>query len=172
MKKIQSFLLAIFMLEAGPVFAVDAHLNFTGRILESSCNIDSSSANQTVTLASTSIGNLPSVGSTASPKPINVKLSCSVGATVTMTVIASITAVPSVVHNDGGNAQEVGVQFLRATEVGGTTGTPIMLNSPLSLGAVDSSGTMTVPLVVRYYRLGKLTPGNVVAYALLNFAYN
>ncbi|HIE5945913.1 TPA: fimbrial protein [Burkholderia cepacia] len=172
MRKLQSLLVLLAMLVADPVFAVDAHLNFTGTIWEPSCSVDSSSFMQTVTLASTSIGNFPSIGSTASPKAINVKLNCSAGATVTMTVVGSPTTVPSVVHNDGGNAQQIGVQFLRATEVGGTTGTPITLSSPINLGTVTRSGTMTVPLVAQYYRLGKLTPGSLIVYAVLYFNYS
>ncbi|WP_153488662.1 fimbrial protein [Burkholderia cepacia] len=171
MRKRQSLLVLFTMLTAGPVFAVDAYMNFTGTVWAPSCTIDSSSTNQTVILASTLVGNFTSIGSTASAKAINVKLDCLVGTTVTMTVSGAAATVPSVLKNTG-TAQQVGVQLLRATEVGGTTGTPIMLGSPLNLGAVSSSGTMTVPLVAQYYRLGKLTPGSVAATATLSFTYN
>jgi major type 1 subunit fimbrin (pilin) len=157
---------------AGSAFAADATLNFSGTILQPSCTVDSSTANQTVTLDSTPIANFGSVGSTAAAKGVNLNLiNCSAGTIVTMTVAGTMDTVASVLKNTG-TATQVGVQILRASSVGSTTGTPIALNSAISLGTVGSSGAMTVPFVLQYYRLGALTAGTVAATATVNFTYN
>jgi major type 1 subunit fimbrin (pilin) len=172
MRKFQPFLVLLTMLVAGPAFAVDANLNFTGTISGPSCTIDTSSRDQTVTLVSTPISDFTSIGSTASPKAVNVKLiDCTEGTDVTMTVSGTATTVPSVLKSTGSAAQ-VGVQILHASNVGATTGTPIVLESGLDLGMADDTGKMTIPLVVQYYALGTLTAGDVAATATLNFTYN
>jgi major type 1 subunit fimbrin (pilin) len=171
-------LIALMLLVCWPAlytrqaFAADATLTFTGTILQPSCDVDSSTANQTVPLGSAPIMDFASVGSTANPKAFNLDLvNCSAGTQVTMTVAGTMDTVPSVLKNTG-SATQVGVQILQASTVGATTGTPLTLNSAVSLGAVDSTNTMTVPLVAQFYRLGTLTAGTVAATATVNFTYN
>ncbi|WP_213296947.1 fimbrial protein [Paraburkholderia sacchari] len=166
-------LLAILLaLAAAPAIAADANLNFTGTILQPSCDIDSSTANQTVPLGSAPIMNFAAVGSTSNPAAFSLKLvNCAAGTSVTMTVAGTMDTVPSVLKNTG-TATQVGVQILKAGTVGATTGTPVTLNSAVNLGAVDSTNTMTVPFVAQFYRLGALTAGTVSATATVNFTYN
>jgi major type 1 subunit fimbrin (pilin) len=158
--------------QAAPAFAADAMLNFSGTILPPSCTVDSSSANQTITLDTTPVQNFAAVGSTASPAAISLSLiNCTAGANVTITVSGTMDTVASVLKNTG-TATQVGVQILKATSVGATTGTPITLNSAVNIGVVGSTNSMTVPLVAQYYRLGALTAGTVATTATVNFTYN
>jgi major type 1 subunit fimbrin (pilin) len=152
--------------------AADANLNFSGMILQPSCTVDSSTANQTVTLGSVPIANFASVGSTENPTAFNLSLvNCSAGTNVTMTVAGTMDTVPSVLQNTG-TAAKVGVQILQAGSVGATSGTPVALNNAINLGVVDSTDTMTVPLVAQFYRLGTMTAGTVAATATVSFTYN
>jgi major type 1 subunit fimbrin (pilin) len=173
MRRSQLLLFMFAALAAAPAFAQsDATLTFSGTILPPSCDVDSSSQNQTVTLASTPIMNFAAVGSTASPQAVSLNLiNCPVGTNVTMTVSGTMDTVASVLQNTG-NATGVGVQLLSASSVGATTGTPVTLNSASSLGTVGSTGTMTVPFVAQYYRLGTMTAGTVAATATVSFTYN
>ncbi|BAN22424.1 fimbrial protein [Caballeronia insecticola] len=151
--------------------ASDANLTFTGDILQPTCTVDSTTANQTIALGSVPISNFANVGSTANPRPFNIGLlNCSPNATVNMTVGGTMDTVPTVLQNTG-TATQVGVQLLLAGSVGGTTGTPITLNSTINLGVVNASNAMTVPFVAQFYRLGTMTAGTVTATATVNFTY-
>ncbi|WP_028222297.1 fimbrial protein [Paraburkholderia oxyphila] len=166
------FLAVLVVTVAGSAFAADANLNFTGTIRQPSCDIDSSTANQTVPLGSAQIMNFAAVGSTSNPTAFSLKLvNCAAGTSVTMTVAGTTDTVASVLKNTG-TATQIGVQILRAGSVGATTGTPVVLNSAITLGAVDSTNAMTVPFVAQFYRLGTLTAGTVSATATVNFTYN
>ncbi|CAD6551216.1 fimbrial protein [Paraburkholderia sabiae] len=172
LRKIFSLLASLTLMAAGPAFAADANLNFTGLIMQPSCSIDSASANQVVNLGSAPIMNFASVGSTTNATPFNVKLvSCAPGTVITMTVAGTMDTVASVLQNTG-TATQVGVQLLKASSVGATTGTPVTLNSAVAMGTVDSTYSMTIPFVAQFYELGTLTPGSVVATATVNFTYN
>lgn len=152
--------------------AADATLNFSGTILPPTCDIDGSTANQTVSLGSVPIMNFAAVGSTANATAFNLNLvNCTAGANVTMTVAGTMDTVASVLKNTG-TATQVGVQILQATSVGATTGTPVALNSAIGKGAVGSSNTMTIPFVAQFYRLGTMTAGTVSTTATINFTYN
>jgi major type 1 subunit fimbrin (pilin) len=157
---------------AAPTFEAGPTLTFTGTIQLPSCTVDSSTANQTVSLGSVPISSLTSVGTTANPTSFNVAVTnCSPGTNVTMTVTGTAATVASVLTSTG-TAAQIGVQLLQAGSAGATTGTPIKLNSAISLGAVDSSNSMTVPFVAQFYQLGTVTPGTVAATATVNFTYN
>ncbi|WP_322059344.1 fimbrial protein [Paraburkholderia sp. J63] len=172
MRSLQLLLAILVANLSGPAFAADANLNFTGTILQPSCEIDSSTANQTVPLGSAPIMNFASVGSTSNPAAFNLSLvNCAAGTSVTMTVTGTMDTVASVLKNTG-SATQVGVQILRAGSVGSTTGTPVTLNSAVNLGAVNGTNAMTVPFVAQFYRLGTLTAGTVSATATVNFTYN
>jgi major type 1 subunit fimbrin (pilin) len=153
-------------------FAGDANLTFTGTIQQPSCDVGTSSANQTVNLGSVPVMNFAAVGSAANPTAFSVNLvNCTAAVNVTMTVAGTMDTVPSVLQNTG-TARQVGVQILQASRVGGTTGTPVTLNSAVSLGSVDGSGAMTIPFVAQFYRIGTLVAGSVLATATINFTYN
>jgi len=160
------------MLHGHEAYAGDANLTFTGTIQQPSCDLDTSSANQTVNLGSVPVMNFAAVGSTANPTAFSVNLlNCTAAVNVTMTVAGTMDTVPSVLQN-AGTAQKVGVQILQAGSVGATTGTPVTLNSAVSLGTVGGSGAMTIPFVAQFYRIGTLVAGSVLATATINFTYN
>ncbi|MDR5774061.1 fimbrial protein [Caballeronia sp. LP006] len=172
MNKLKLILVVSALAAAKSVFAVDATLNFTGTIILPTCTVDSSSANQTISLDTAKTTDFAAVGSTQNPRPFNVKLAaCATNTNVTMTVNGTNDTLTSVLKNTGSAAQ-VGVQLLKASNVGDTTGSPITLGSAESLGAVDQTNEMTIPMVAQFYRLGAMTGGTVTAVATVNFAYN
>lgn len=172
MRSLQLLLAILVAIVTGPAVAADATLNFTGTILQPSCDIDSTTANQTIPLGSAPVMNFAAVGSTSNPAPFNLTLvNCAPGTSVTMTVAGTMDTVASVLKNTG-TATQVGVQILQASSVGATTGTPVKLNIAVNMGAVGSTNTMTVPFVAQFYRLGTLTAGTVSATATVNFTYN
>jgi major type 1 subunit fimbrin (pilin) len=158
--------------QSSPTFGADARINFTGTILPPSCDIDSTTANQTVKLGSAPVANFAAVGSTSNATAFNLKLlNCSTGATVTMNVAGTTDTAPSVLKNTG-TAKQIGVQLLQASNVGATTGTPLTLNTAINKGTIGPTNTMTIPLVAQFYRLGTLTAGSVAATATFTFTYN
>ncbi|MEI7293914.1 fimbrial protein [Paraburkholderia tropica] len=151
--------------------AADVTLSFTGNIIVPTCTVDSTTANQTIPLTTASSSNFASVGSTQLPAAFNLKLkSCTSGAGVSMTVSGTSDTVTSVLKNTG-TATGVGVQLLLGSSVGATTGTAIALNALQSVGTVDATNAMTIPMVAQYYRLGTMTAGTVAAAATVNFTY-
>jgi major type 1 subunit fimbrin (pilin) len=172
LKLLMGVLVAGAVTATAPAFAIDATLYFTGQISQPSCTVDTSSQNQTVSLGSASVTDFAAVGSTLNATAFNMLLtSCAPGTKVTMTVNGTMNTVASVLQNTG-TATQLGVQLLKAASVGGTTGTPITLNSAVNLGTVDATNTMTIPMVAQFYRLGTLTAGSVTATATVNFTYN
>ncbi|WP_084168424.1 fimbrial protein [Paraburkholderia acidipaludis] len=172
MRIFRLFLAILATMTAGSAFAVDGTISLSGTFLVPSCSIDSSTQNQTISLGSVPITNFTSVGSTTNPAAFNLNLvSCAPGTNVTMTVAGTIDTVPSVLQNTG-TATKVGVQILRAGSMGATTGAPLALNNAISLGAVGTGSTMTIPLVAQFYGLGAVTAGTVSATATVNFTYN
>lgn len=158
--------------QSSPTFGADAHLYFTGTILPPSCDIDSTTANQTVNLGSAPVASFAAIGSTANATAFSVNLlNCSANVTVTMNVGGTADTYPSVLKNTG-TATQVGVQLLQASSIGATTGTPLTLNTAINKGTVGSSNTMTIPLVAQFYRLGAVTAGSVAATATVTFTYN
>jgi major type 1 subunit fimbrin (pilin) len=157
---------------AGRVYAYDGTITFSGTFLQPSCTIDSSVANQTINLGSAAATDFAAVGSTMYPQAFNMVLtSCAPGTTVSMTVSGTMDTVSSVLKNTG-TASAIGVQLLQASSVNATTGTPLTLNTAINLGTVNSTNTMTIPMVASFYRLGTISPGTVAATATVNFTYN
>lgn len=152
--------------------AADATLTFTGTIILPTCTVVTGSGTQTVALDTAKTTDFAAVGSVAQPKAFNIKLSnCTANTNVTMTVSGTTDTVASVLKNTG-TATQVGIQLLKATNVGDITGTNITINSALGLGTVDATSAMTIPLVAQYYRLGTMTAGTVASSATVNFSYN
>jgi major type 1 subunit fimbrin (pilin) len=173
MKTIQIFAAACLVsATAGSAFAADATLNFNGNILAAACTVDSSSANQTITLDPALVSDFPAVGATKNPAAFNLNLTnCTNGAHVMMTVTGTTDTVTSVLKNTG-SATQVGVQLLSASSAGSTTGTAITINNARDMGVVDATNAMTIPMVAQYYRIGTMTAGTVAATATVNFTYN
>jgi major type 1 subunit fimbrin (pilin) len=172
MKRTRFVLAAVALLSATRAFAVDATFTFTGDIIVPTCTISANTANQTIKLDTARMQDFASIGSTGRPVAFNLQLNNCVPTTiVSMTVGGTTDTVASVLKNTG-TATQIGVQVLKAAKAGDVTGTPVQLNSLLSLGTVDNTNAMTIPMVAQYYRLGAMTAGSVTAVATLNFTYN
>ncbi|MFX1762714.1 fimbrial protein [Paraburkholderia sp. A1RI-2L] len=172
MRRLEWLVALLAAMAAGSAFAADANLNFAGTIRQPSCDVDSSSVNKIVPLGSAPLVDFSAVGSTGNATAFNLNLvNCAVGTSVTMSMTGTIDTVSSVLKNTG-TATQVGVQILKASSVGATTGAPVVINSAVSLGTVDGTGAMTIPMVAQFYRLGTLTAGSVTATATVNFTYN
>ncbi|BAO89137.1 fimbrial protein [Caballeronia cordobensis] len=153
-------------------YAADATLTFTGTITLPTCTVDPNSVTKSIDLKTARTTDFTAVGSTLNATAFNLDLiNCASNTNVGMTVSGTSDTVTSVLKNTGSAAQ-VGVQVLHAAKAGDTTGTPIALGSALSLGVVDASGSMTIPMVAQFYRLGTMTAGSVSASATVNFTYN
>jgi major type 1 subunit fimbrin (pilin) len=160
------------LMSARAACAADATIAFMGTFLQPTCELDSSSASQTIDLGRASVVDFAAVGSTGNPKPFSLNLTnCLAGTQVTMTVNGTMDTVPSVLQNTG-TASRIGVQLLQASAAGSTTGTPLTLNGAVNLGTVGSTNAMTIPMVAQFYRLGTLGAGSVTATATVNFTYN
>lgn len=172
MRNLKIWFALLAFASAGSAYAADATIYFSGTFFQPSCTVDSSTVNQTITLASTPVMDFATVGSAVNPQAFSLSLTnCAAGTNVSMTMTGTASTVPSVIANTG-TAAQVGVQLLLAGSIGATTGTPITLNSAVNLGAVDSTNSMTIPLVAQYYRLGTLTAGTVATTVTVSFTYN
>lgn len=67
-------LLFLMFFAATPALAADGTINFTGEILESACQVDTSSANQTVELGKVSASAFDQSGATAAATKFDIKL--------------------------------------------------------------------------------------------------
>jgi major type 1 subunit fimbrin (pilin) len=161
------------MLGANSAFSADATLTFTGNIILPTCTVDTTGTASNVPLAPAKTTDFAVVGDTQNPAAFNVKLiNCVTNTNVTMTVSGTTDTLAGSVLKSTGTAEQVGVQLLKATKSGDTTGTPLTLNTAAAQGIVDGTGTMTIPMVARYYRLGTMTGGTVIASATVSFTYN
>ncbi|GHD69955.1 fimbrial protein [Jeongeupia chitinilytica] len=157
----------------GAVFAADATLNFTGNIIVPTCTVASGSVNQTITIPQAKVADFAAVGSTQQATAFNISLtSCAPSTNVSMTVSGSPAASGTGVLANTGPAAQVGIQLLKASAAGATTGTAVTLGALTALGTVDATNAMTIPMVAQYYRLGAMTAGAVAAVATVNFTYN
>jgi major type 1 subunit fimbrin (pilin) len=173
MNKLTVALGALAIASSSPTFAADATLTFTGTILLPTCTVDPDSKNQTIDLGTARTTDFVAIGDTKNPQAFNLKLTgCAASTKVAMTVNGTTDTVNSVLKNSGGTATMVGVQLLKAVNVGDTTGAPITLGSTMQLGTVDATLAMTIPLVAQFYRLGTMTSGTVSTVATVDFAYN
>ncbi|WP_250473666.1 fimbrial protein [Caballeronia sp. GAFFF1] len=172
MNKWKAGLVVLGLTSAASAFAADATLTFTGTILLPTCTVDPTSVSQTIPLGTARTTDFAAVGDTRNPTPFNLKLNnCAANTNVSMTVNGTSDTVQSVLKNTG-TAAQVGVELLKAANSGDTTGSPIALNTSATLGTVDATNAMTIPMVARFYRLGTMTGGTVSASATVNFAYN
>lgn len=158
------------LLCSASTWAADAKLNFTGKIILPTCTVNPAYVDQTIDLGTVKITDF--TGTTQNPKAFQINLeSCVAGTNVSMTINGTSDTVASVLKNTG-DAGKVGVQLLKANNVGDTTGSAITLGSATTLGLVDATNKMTIPMVAQFYKLGTLTPGAVTATATVNFTYN
>ncbi|WP_044042554.1 fimbrial protein [Caballeronia insecticola] len=170
MKKTKFMLAAVALSGSASVLAADATLNFSGTIILPTCSVNPQEVKQDIDLKSIKVTDF--TGTTANATPFQIDLeNCVTGTNVSMTVSGTTDTVASVLKNTG-SATQVGVQLLKAASVGDTTGTAVTLGGALSLGAVDTTNKMTIPMVAQFYKLGTLTAGTVAAAATVNFSYN
>ncbi|MDR5856696.1 fimbrial protein [Caballeronia sp. LZ062] len=165
-------LVAVGLATASSAFAADATLTFTGTIILPTCTVDPSSVTQTIPLGTARTTDFAGVGDVKNATPFNLKLNnCAANTAVSMTINGTADTVQSVLKNTG-TATQVGVQLLKAVNVGDTSGSPITLNTSATIGTVDATNALTIPMVAQFYRLGTMTGGTVSAAATVNFAYN
>ncbi|MDR5833374.1 fimbrial protein [Caballeronia sp. LZ034LL] len=149
-----------------------ATFSFYGSILAPSCVPDPATLPQVITLATVPVAEF--VATTSGAKAFVIELSgCQPQTPVSMSVSGTIDTFPTVLKNLNGSATQVGVQLLLASGPGATTGTPIPVNGDaVALGTSGPTGTMIIPLVAQYYRLGALSAGTVGVMATVTFTYN
>ncbi|MDR5783309.1 fimbrial protein [Caballeronia sp. LZ065] len=158
MSNSKSLIAAAVLMTSASAWAADATLFFTGKIILPTCAVNAAYVTQTIDLGTVKIPDF--TGTTLSPKAFQINLeSCVPGTSVSMTVNGTIDTVTSVLKNTG-DAGKVGVQLLKSATVGATTGTAIVMGTAMSLGAVDATNKMTIPMVAQFYKLGTLTPGD------------
>lgn len=131
------------------------------------CSVTSSTAYQTVLLATISPSALAAAGSTAAKTPFSIALACESGVkvAVTFTSASGNSGIASVLGSNG-TAKGVGVQLLNASQ------TPITLDAPLQLTA-STTGNDSFLFYGQYYRLGAaaVTSGTVRAAATFTMNY-
>ncbi|MDR5778896.1 fimbrial protein [Caballeronia sp. LZ065] len=149
-----------------------ATFSFYGSILASSCFPNPATLPQVVTLATVPVADF--TGATSGAKAFVIELSgCQPETSLTMSVSGTTDTLPTVLKNLNGSAARVGVQLLLASGPGATTGTPIPINGDaVPLGTSGPTGTMIIPLVAQYYRLGGMSAGTVGVTATVTFTYD
>ncbi|MDR5756520.1 fimbrial protein [Caballeronia sp. LZ035] len=164
---------AVSMLLSAPaaLASSQATFSFYGSILASSCFPNPATLPQVVTLATVPVADF--TGVTSGAKAFVIELSgCQPQTSLTMSVSGTTDTLPTVLKNLNGSAR-VGVQLLLASAPGVTTGTPIPINGDaVPLGTSGPTGTMIIPLVAQYYRLGALSAGTVGVTATVTFTYD
>jgi len=109
----------------------------------------------------------PAAGSVAARAPFSLGLACQSGVKVSVTFSSTSgsTGIGSVLGN-AGSAAGIGLQLLDSTQA------PLVLGSPLVLSA-STTGNMTFPFYVQYYRLGAppVVAGSVRATAVFTMSY-
>lgn len=123
-----------------------------------------------VTLPTVNASAFSGTGSTTGLTPFNVQLTCSSGASLSVTLATTNqqTGATGVIAPTTGNgyAGNVGVQVLQAN---GTT--PVTFGTAISEGATPN-GTMDLPFYARYYQTGSgVTAGTVTATATYTLTY-
>jgi type 1 fimbria pilin len=132
-----------------------------------SCTVTSTTANQTIPLATVSPAMLASAGAVIAKTPFSIDLLCDAGVKVaaTFTSASGNSGVASVLASTG-TATGIGVQLLDASQ------TPIVLDTPRQLTS-GTTGNMSFPFYGQYYRLGAapVTAGSVKAQAVFTMSY-
>ncbi|MDR5877430.1 fimbrial protein [Caballeronia sp. LZ032] len=149
-----------------------ATFSFYGTILPPSCIPNPATLPQVVTLSTVAVTDF--TGATSGAKAFVIELSgCQPQTSLAMSVSGTTDTLPTVLKNLSGSAAQVGVQLLLASRPGATTGTPIPINGDaVALGTSGPTGTMIIPLVAQYYRLGALSAGTVGVTATVTFTYD
>lgn len=131
------------------------------------CSVTAATANQTIPLATVSPSMFPAAGAVAARTPFSLGLACQTGVKVSVTFSSTsgTTSIASVLGNVG-SATGIGVQLLDSTQA------PLVLGNPLLLTA-STTGNMSFPFYVQYYRLGApvVAPGSVHSTAVFTMSY-
>ncbi|MBP0592722.1 fimbrial protein [Paraburkholderia sp. LEh10] len=131
------------------------------------CSVTAATANQTIPLATVSPAMFPAAGTVAAKTPFSLGLNCQTGVKVSVTFnsTSGTTGVASVLGNLG-TATGIGVQLLDSSQA------PLVLGNPLVLTS-STTGNMSFPFYVQYYRLGAapVVSGTVRATAIFTMSY-
>lgn len=133
-------------------------------IIDPACSVDSSSI--VVTLPNIATASLKGVDSVAANTPFAIRLTCSAGATVAITLdTASRAAGKTGVINSSGTATGVGVQLADSN------GTAVSFGSTTTVGATPD-GALDLSYFARYYQLATTVgAGTVKATATFTISY-
>lgn len=105
----------------------------------------------------------------AKTQSFNVPLSCSAGARVSITMEGNVfDATKGVINTTTGNgaASGVGIQLLY-------NNAPTPLNTPVSVGTSETTGSFDIPLKARYYQTGdQITAGTANGMATFTLKYD
>lgn len=131
------------------------------------CNITQSVSS--ITLEETTVSQLSTVGSTSKDQQFSIPLTCNANTNISLSFSGDMADSANAVFSNlsgSANANSVGVQILS-----GGTPVPTAANTYLSLGQVN--GSISVPLVARYFALtDNAQAGAVNAVATANIIYN
>jgi len=126
-----------------------------------------------VTMAATVTGNLNGNGATTGTTPFAIRLNCSAGSTLSITLNANspVSTTLGVLRPTTGNgyAGGVGVQIVNPN----SGGNPVAFGQPIQVGSTPN-GPLAIPFAARYYRstsLGTLKAGKVSATATYTLTY-
>ncbi|MDK9586398.1 fimbrial protein [Lelliottia wanjuensis] len=178
MKKIISVFAGLFFISpmlGCPAYADLAQINLTmtGTIVDSTCDIDTNSKNQTVHIGSFATTDFKSVGSVSVDAPFTIVLKkCSsmiknAGILFTGTTGSDPTLLSLTDTSGGGNiASGVAVQVLDKDKK------PVAINSSSPLNYALKSGDNTLNFSLRYKStLATVTPGNATAVLYFSVEY-
>ncbi|MEI5999722.1 fimbrial protein [Paraburkholderia bengalensis] len=131
------------------------------------CSVTAATSNQTIPLATVSPAMFPAAGAVAARTPFSLGLNCQTGVKVAVTFSSTsgTTGIASVLGNLG-TATGIGVQMLDSTQTSLVLGSPLVLTS-------STTGNMSFPFYVQYYRLGTapVVSGTVRATAIFTMSY-
>ncbi|MCP1373099.1 fimbrial protein [Dyella lutea] len=165
-------------LSMGPLVSFEAGSGGSGSIYDAVINLANSltftapacqvsTPNVDVTLPTVSSGAFSGVGSVTGATPFQIRLQCSSGATVriTMTTGTPVGGQTGVIAPSSGTTTGVGVQVLSSS------GNPVQFGTAAVIGATPN-GTMTVNYSARYFQTAATVgPGTLGATATFTLSY-
>ncbi|EKT1238278.1 fimbrial protein, partial [Escherichia coli] len=133
--------------------AADGTINFTGNITDTACNVEASSANQSVDLGTVSSSAFSGAGSTASPTRFTISLTTCPEAASTAKVRFDGTTAPGnpsiLALNSGQTAGSVGVAIYEDD-----SNTLIPIGTASASKTLSSTGTNTMTYIAKYMATG------------------
>lgn len=168
---------ALFSGIASAVTVNGGSLEFKGELVNASCAVDTSSANQTINMGQIRTGSFTSVGSTTGPVPFEIRLTgCDTavigGATTPPTVKVGFTGVVDSTNANAlsvtgtGAAKGIGLQILDRS------GTAVPFDGTATTELDVVAGNMSIPFNARYIStLAAVVAGSANANATFYLTY-